>query len=312
MNYKEIFKKTKPYLPSQSFTTNFGIFLGCFIFIFLLTKVSDHLENMSEKQLVKRELRGMTVGDITKKDSDGDGVSDWEEYLWNTDPEKEDSDEDGVSDLIFVQEKRDELQERTGFSTTETNTTTEAIAREYFSTIIALEQSGGLTTEAMTNLATSFAENIGLVELPPVFSEGDIKTTVPSFETRLAYKNSVSTALVGNGGNTIGTEFSYVDQLVRDEYSRSVSISSIQGIANSYKMFASSVSSLDVPSDIKDTHVSFINALYNTGLSLETLALFWDDPIAGIQGLLQYKYYSSIVEENLSTFDSYFSKNGIL
>lgn len=312
MKIKEQIENIKPYLPSERFLTNFGICLGTALSIFVFTKLPSHFENIGEKQHIKKQFAGITVGEITRKDTDGDGVADWEEYLWGTSSENTDSDSDGISDLDYINQKKRELQEKTGTTGIESETVTDQLAREYFATIVALQESGGLTVEAMTNIATSFAENISLVELPNMFNSASVVSVTPTIQTRTKYKNDISARLTSNGSGSIGTEFNYIDQLTRDEYSRDSARASIEGIANSYKSFAVSISQMQVPNDIVEEHIAFVNALYNTGLSLETTSAFWDDPISGVTGLMQYKNYSYIVEESLTFFEDYFSKNGIL
>lgn len=312
IDIKSKINKIKPYLPSEKFTTNFGIYAGILVCILGSSQLPKHFENIREKQHIKKELSGLTVGDITRRDSDGDGVLDWEEYLWGTDPKKIDTDSDGITDTQFIAQKRSELQEKTGVTNLDDNTSTNELAKEYFTAIIALQQSGGLTTEAMTNLASNLAENISLTQLPDTFTESSLSIVAPTNISRTNYKNEISAKLSENGNGNMGTEFTYIDALTRDEYSRGTARTSLEGIANTYKTFAVSISQISVPSDIVEAHVTFVNALYNTGLSLETTSAFWDDPIAGIEGLLQYRFYSTTVEDSLNSFQTYFTNNAIL
>ena len=42
------------------------------------------------------------VGDLVNRDTDGDGLLDWEESLWDTDPNNKDTNGDGVSDSVEI------------------------------------------------------------------------------------------------------------------------------------------------------------------------------------------------------------------
>ena len=42
------------------------------------------------------------LGDVLSKDTDKDGIWDWEEGLWGTDPTKKDTDSDGESDSSYI------------------------------------------------------------------------------------------------------------------------------------------------------------------------------------------------------------------
>ncbi|MEX2052408.1 MAG: hypothetical protein WD991_01775, partial [Candidatus Paceibacterota bacterium] len=62
---------------------------------------------LNNRDLFERKIKtdnGLTyqgndiLADLVGRDTDGDGISDWEESLWGTDPTKKDTDLNGVSD----------------------------------------------------------------------------------------------------------------------------------------------------------------------------------------------------------------------
>jgi hypothetical protein len=67
-----------------------------------------------------------TIGEIPESliDTDQDGLKDWEEVLWGTDPSKADSDGDGVGDKEFVSKQQETISARptTKENSTETST----------------------------------------------------------------------------------------------------------------------------------------------------------------------------------------------
>ena len=85
---RNIKERLRPYTPSEYFVTNLGIVLGVLFILFQIPKLPKHFENISEKQNIKRNFAGMTVEEIKTRETDSDGVLDWEEYLWGTDPQK--------------------------------------------------------------------------------------------------------------------------------------------------------------------------------------------------------------------------------
>jgi len=88
------------YLPSPRLIGSFAIILGLFLggrFVF-----SNKAEN--ENIYVNEE-----AAVSTNLDSDKDGLADWEEILWGTNPRISDTDQDGTKDGDEVAQKRDPL-----------------------------------------------------------------------------------------------------------------------------------------------------------------------------------------------------------
>ncbi len=94
-------------------------FLGGFVLLALGGALiwSGHRAFTSEKIIennAQQKLTGtnvlQTVSDRTAKDTDGDGLQDWEEALWGTDQSKPDSDGDGTPDGEEISTGRDPLK----------------------------------------------------------------------------------------------------------------------------------------------------------------------------------------------------------
>ena len=109
---------------------------------------------------------------IIQKDSDNDGLKDWEEVLWKTDPNNPDTDEDGMNDNEEVLIGRDPLTEGEGninkviteegneSQTTQTTLTqTDILAREIFTGYVALKQNDGLGTQEQDEFIQKITSN---------------------------------------------------------------------------------------------------------------------------------------------------------
>ncbi len=84
-----------PYLPSKKIIYSVIPVLFVIAGLFWFLKYGPQKE--SSKNLYVRNLESI-AGQFNDKDSDGDGLKDWEEILWKTDINKIDSDNDGFSD----------------------------------------------------------------------------------------------------------------------------------------------------------------------------------------------------------------------
>ena len=152
------------YLPSKKFiiiAVSIFVFLG--IVFFLINLIEGRKEIFQQKANIKVEK--VTLGDIIESDSDNDGLKDWEEALWGTDPNNPDTDGNGITDDVEIKQKRDALQLNADYNPeTEKKdlNETELFAREFFTTIVALQQSGSLNEENLKSVfdsLPSFTEN---------------------------------------------------------------------------------------------------------------------------------------------------------
>ncbi len=81
-----------------------------FILLFILYKNFSITEEFAKVEKINSQIKKKAeVDKMSKKDSDGDGLADWEEILYNTDPELADTDGDGISDFIEIRNSTDPL-----------------------------------------------------------------------------------------------------------------------------------------------------------------------------------------------------------
>lgn len=301
MNFREI-------LPTKRFLFKaIPILLILGVVIFLdLRKDSSLIKTTLTEVKQKKELKSKVVSDITFSDADGDGISDWEEYLWGTNPEKTDSDGDGISDYeeILEQKKSKGLNKE---DPSGENNSTDQFSKEFFATIVSLKQSGSLTTEALANLSNSLIENVSKEEIPDAYNMDDIKVgvTIPS----IYYKN-LGEVLYSSRTFEFGSELQELSVLV--DTANEASASRLSVIGAEYKALSEKVMEIVVPTDIYETHLSLSNSLYKTGDALQQAAVLSSDPISGVAGISFYFKYSEEFTESLSSLEDYFTQKGII
>lgn len=92
---------------------------------------------IQEKQKNGLVYQSTTIGELVNKDTDGDGIPDWEEKLWGTDPTKKET-TPGIPDGLAIQKlKAAQGINETTSSGPENLTHTDEFSRELFSTIAA-------------------------------------------------------------------------------------------------------------------------------------------------------------------------------
>lgn len=253
-----------------------------------------------------------------ERDDDGDGLKNWEETFWKTDPKNPDSDGDGISDSEEVKEMQ--KNELTGAQTSQTNnsaakasepaTKTDEISRNLFSEYLALKQSGGLNQTSVQNLINRTVSQINSGDAT-LYSLSNIKT-IPDSDSvgakiygnslaaiRQKYKNLYRQQPIVIIGNSINFE---------DE----ASLESVRRAANLYKLEAEELLKLFVPQSLAVTHLNLVNNYISSSEGLRGLADLGTDPIRAIAGIQGHTGAASAEPAILFSISEFFLVRGIV
>lgn len=310
-----MFDRIKQYLPSKKFSLTVLSGIGI-IALVLLAKQFIHRDTTGAIKLGSKSVNPVensslvSINTIVESDRDNDGVADWEESLWGTDPNKTDTDSDGISDAEEIAAKKNSLSSA---SNTETDdlTETEAFSRELFISISALKESGNLTADTISDLAKTIGENAGEEQvIIDTYNQADLTIVPATPESRKAYHTKMLATFKKYDDSDIGNELVSIDTSLASE--DEAELATLGPIATAYRNFAKDLASVSVPADIAATHLAFMNGAQNTSVALGSILLIYDNSIVGLIGLSQYETESSRFDEGLIDLQSYFVKNGIL
>lgn len=267
-----------------------------------------------EGELAGIEIQNVALlKDIVEKDSDGDGIKDWEEELWGTDPNNPDTDGDGIPDNIEIEQKRSALAvsaSQNGIIEEGSLNETDIFAREFFTTVVALGQSGNFNQGTIDTIANSFSQSITTEDIPDSYSMSDLKITSPAPEGIEGYYNNFKALVENPSYKDIGSELEILAEALQND-DKAV-LQELGGIANAYKSLAQEVKNVIVPSDIASTHLAFINNYMKTGEAIQKMEVVFDNPLVGVTGIAQHKTYSDEFVVIVETLETYFEENGII
>ncbi len=224
-------------------------------------------------------------------DNDGDGLLDWEEILWGTDPRKANSNESGLSDYEFVKQKKEsgELsstqtrpQKSSSYST---KNYTERLGIDLFAEYTNLKNSGGLNEASINNSANQIVSNFSIFESKR-YLRSDIKTIFPDQEidrmanyadnlmrTRNRYQIIYLEDPIRSAG---GTTFSAGD-LPADKFLRAGKL---------YYDLAEEIMRMEVPEGLVGLHLTLANSYKESGLGLSQIGEnLKSDPLRALLGL---------------------------
>lgn len=277
----------KKYLPSKQFIVRIIAIAIIIAIVFGLYSIVKYFKNRTSPANQKAEL---TVKDIIveAKDSNENGIPDWEESLWGFNPMT-----NGPENKKAILEKKLELSKTSG--TTNQNdsqksiTANENLSREFFALIMSLKESGDLNETSLKSAADAFGSQIKPTPIPDVYTSKDqiIKSSTKS-EDVTNYLKSVNTLLSKH--KDLGTEITFISK--GTENSDPTAFTLVDSIALSYISFSKELIKIPVPSKISSIILSMANNYEKLGQSTAGLSKGADDPIVAMKSLINYKNYN--------------------
>ncbi|MEA2701549.1 MAG: hypothetical protein QOE22_258 [Candidatus Parcubacteria bacterium] len=246
---------------------------------------------------VNAELTDDLLASYVTKDTDSDGLPDWQEVLYGTDANKADSDGDGIPDgeavsrglltptALASQIPTDPIGEEFSEDAAAPGSITDQFSRAFFQAY--MEESGGqpMSQEAQQALLQRLLADFnarGASKLSSAYSAVSVRTDV-SVSTAV-YAKSVEDIL---GANVIrGTDASAIlltAQLILEDDASATG--KLERVASAYSNIASSLLKTRVPPQLAQHHLELLRSFDTLGKSTKQIAAYKEDPL-GVLGAL--------------------------
>jgi len=272
-----------------------------------------NLGRIAEAQSSEELLR-----EYAAKDSDTDGLPDWQEALYGTDPLNPESFRAGIKDgeavaqglidpAVVVRAPGELTDPDTIPGTTALpNSVTDRFARAFFSQYILKRGEVPPTSEeAATFVKASIDDLVASSEPLAQFSASDVLTSGDSGAAALtAYAARAETSLASENIRPAKNELFYFSDAVKGNKD---AINSIEKISKAYKASAEVFIKTPVPQEASRAHLAIANALMNMGNVTEDMATLSDDPLRALVGIGSYEKRSEQLAAALSGMHGIFS-----
>jgi hypothetical protein len=243
-----------------------------------------------------------TIEELVNKDTDGDGIPDWEERLYGLDPTKKET-TPGISDSTALSKLQIEKGEGTsgingGVISTEPEklTQTEQFSRELFATVAASSQNGTMDQATIDALGSSLAEKIEKPVVRKVFTTSDLKIiNDDSVQSVKKYNKTMDDIHVKYPikGSIIGI----LQKFVADQNNLNVSaLADLDPIITQMKNIIKDGAKMSVPQSLVSLHLDFLNAGERVVENLNDVQLFESDPILAMGAIIQYNANATSLE----------------
>lgn len=269
--------------------------------IYVYTKGSaTTYENANETNALAVSTSSDSTNTISQVDSDHDGLADWEEVLYGTDPHNPDTDGDGTSDGAEVAAGRNPLVKgpndyinktdtAKNDNTPEKLTLTDSFARDFFQKYVAIQQSGTkITADNADQVASDYLKSATLPTITAKqYASGDLNLINSSKADLNNYKDSI-TAVFNKywpAGQT--SEIS----ILQDAFSNSnaSALTKLSPLITAYQSLLQGSLTVAVPKLAVSLHINVVNSLSNYIQTLKMIQSAYSDPIGGLVGLNAYQ-----------------------
>ena len=249
----------------------------------------------------------------SSRDSDKDGLQDWEEGLWGTDLLNKDTDGDGVNDGVEV--ARGTNPGIPGPDDSLTDSERNVYTNKYGEQIGNIENLN--STEAIMQLAYTKATGEDLNDNPELQKEiiklGGEEVR-KSAEIKTPYFANDLNVYVGND---VGVTKSFANQIAAEYLKMFISMvkekpEGFTDIAKIYKETSEKFIEIPVPVDLVEDFLIFSNNLYINYEGFLSIQDYENDPLRALVAVRQMKEADEKNTELLTSFGEYFKENDII
>jgi len=256
------------------------------------------------------------------KDTDLDGLKDWEEELWATDPNKADTDGDGTPDGEEIRQGRspvvagpnDILDELTIESKINPEiesdlTRTDKFSRELFARYTNAKVSGDYTLDGYYDVFYKNIEDEVTNSQSKAYFESDIKIIYTENTALLkTYGNAVGEAFKGERSEQLEHELAIVESASTGHPEELLKLKEHE---EAYKKIRDKLLLIEVPDGLVITHLELLNSIESIYEGVVGMQHIFDDPVKATAMTERYPQAIETLPTSLKTLAQFFREKKI-
>lgn len=312
------------YLPSGRFLTialsclvTLGIVFGATLYPQKTTSAPDALSILGADSVSN------LIASADTTDSDKDGLADWEEVLWGSNPKLSDTDQDGTSDGEEVLTGRNptikgpkDVLLKTSANGSEgvaELSATDKLAREFFTEYAKTKQSDGTVTNiSSANIIASTLSRSDILSSARAYTEGELSVRKLDSEAILReYAEAMGLIQKENALDTSAeTELSIFKKAL-DTNSKE-KLLELSPIALRYETIVKAMLALPVPAELVPLHLALLNDMSAILFSVNAMKNAFTDPVGALAGVSEYLKRAAEIPADYKAFAEHFAKRNIV
>ena len=259
---------------------------------------------------------------ILAKDADNDGLKDWEEELWGTDPKQPDTDEDKTTDGEEIRLGRDplkpapddllaaeEIATKTTFNEKDP-TATDNASRRFFAQYLARKRSGApFTADEERKMFEEFFSTPPLLLPVATYKVSDLEIVKDADkEAYRAYGNAVGEVIKRH--ETDGPNEADILESA-SEHEDPEELAAIAGRVTRYEAIIAELKIISVPEDAAPIHADLLTAFEAVRLSTYGMQYLLTDPIKALGSIGYYPHAVALLVESFNRLAAHLEKKGV-
>ena len=305
------------YLPSKTFSS---IVVSLVIVAFLIVGALNW-SKPKENALAVSLKQPYTVPNsnvIADQDTDNDGLKDWEEVLWQTNPYEKDTDKDGTTDGDEVKVGRNPRvagpnDKGAGAfasgSLPEVLSATDRLAHDLFSRYASVKRSGGVLDKATEEQIISAVLSNTKEVTVRTYTASDLSIIKASDDTALrTYGNAMGT-IVKKYSIKNENELVIFERAVRNDNPEE--LKNLDPILAAYEGMLREMISVSVPQNAVSIHVALLNSMSGIFSTIQAMRVIYSDPSTALLSVSEYVNYSKKQGETLKGVSDLFGNKNV-
>lgn len=259
-------------------------------------------------------------------DSDGDGLKDWEEELWNTDTLKADTDGDGTNDAEEIKNGRNPLiagpsdtldpvsaAAKVNPDAKKDIPDTERLARELFATYLASRKEGiPLSENEIATMVNTVTASVP-ADSAPRFTERDLTARAGETAREFRAYGSALGAAFNKPWPGSENELAVFERAIQDpnEETARLDLATLTPVAFAYQSLSKNFVSIPVPAAARALHLRSANALAEIGEAVRGMGFAFDDPVKAFAATARYLDAGERLGESLKGLRALLESQGV-
>ena len=292
----------------------YKFFIGALIGGIVVLSIVKYTNNNQPKTHLTNPKKTINL----QKDSDKDGLKDWEELLAGTDPNNPDTDNDGIPDKKDQDSSRKpiiattsaDVNNATTSTSTASSTLTDKVARKIFDSYFRSKISGTFDKNKFKNVVDNISkEALGSQLIKYNYQKSDLKQIKPTKTTVRRYKQEFEQALKPV---TKIPEYELTTFARAIEKNDANEFAKLQSYSDAYKKAVANLMSIKVPADAVAYHLQITNSFNSFSETLEKMSQSKDDPILAYALIRKFMTEEEIINKTFESYGIYYKvKYGI-
>jgi len=293
--------------PSKQFLVRGAIAVSVIAVVLVVqtTWFQTFIHNLFHKKAPATDQKALTVGDLVLKDTNGNGIPDWEERLWGLDPTVLYT--DGKPNAQIIKEKKIALG-ATDTATGAPLNETDVIAQKLFGITTALSQNSDISDASVQDIATKLGSSITTPTISNSYSLKNISTVPTNSATLTTYYNTLN-SIMGKYDLTQEDVTIIATAVETGDYSQLSVLAQTQA---TYVTIAKQLSAMKVPLGVAQYHLDIINSFAGMANSFTYIMQMQNNGTQSLVGVTLYKLYNTRGQSALYDLHIYLIKYGIL